>query len=102
MRTHKHQYLKKQGLDPKKSYSLKELSDISDYDEKTLQEVYNRGIGAWRTSPQSVRSKTNPLKKGVRLSDRMGKEQWGMARVYSFLRIKINNTFYKITLRDDT
>jgi len=41
----------------------------------TLQKVYNRGIGAFKTSPQSVR----PTVKS--------KEQWAMARVNNFLRV---------------
>ncbi len=40
-----------------------------------LQTVYNRGIGAYRTNPGSVRPNVR------------SKEQWAMARVNSFLRI---------------
>lgn len=85
MSTHKSRYLKKMGLNPKESYSIEDLVEISGIDKNILQEVYNRGIGAWKTNPQSVRSKINPQKKGVPKSQRMSKEQWGMARVYSFL-----------------
>ncbi len=41
----------------------------------TLQKVYNRGIGAFKTSPQSVRPNIK------------SKEQWAMARVNNFLRV---------------
>jgi len=53
---------------------------------KTLQEVYNRGIGAYKTNPTSVRMK-GTFKKGVAapMSMKLSKEQWAMARVYSFL-----------------
>jgi hypothetical protein len=69
-----------------KPYSLTELSKISRYSLKTLQEVYNRGIGAYKTQPSSVRMK-GTYKKGVKapMSQKLSKEQWAMARVYSFL-----------------
>ncbi len=51
-----------------------------------LQKVYNRGIGAWKTNPRSVRSKTGEKRKqGFPLSNRMGPEQWACARVKSFV-----------------
>ena len=40
-----------------------------------LQQVYNRGVGAYRTNPSSVRPNVS------------SPEQWAMARVNSFLRI---------------
>jgi hypothetical protein len=48
--------------------------------------VYNRGIGAYKTDPLSVRMKGS-FKKGVNapMSQKLSKEQWAMARVYSFL-----------------
>jgi len=69
-----------------KPYSLTELSKISKYSLKTLQEVYNRGIGAYKTQPSSVRMK-GTYKKGVNapMNQKLSKEQWAMARVYSFL-----------------
>ena len=67
-------------------YSLKELSKISYVPIKILQEVYNRGIGAYKTQPQSVRLKGSYVK-GVKapMKAKLSKEQWAMARVYSFL-----------------
>lgn len=38
-----------------------------------LDQVYDRGIGAYKTNPQSVRPSVK------------SKEQWAMARVYSFV-----------------
>ena len=40
-----------------------------------LQTVYNRGVGAYRTNPSSVRPNVT------------GPEQWAMARVNSYLKI---------------
>ena len=87
--THKQRYLKSKGLNPKNSYDLKDLSKISGISIKILQEVYNRGIGAYKNNPQSVRIKNTFIKnenmKKYPLSKRLSKEQWAYARVYSFL-----------------
>jgi hypothetical protein len=84
-RTHRKEWLRKNSLEDK-PYSLSELSKISGFTMKTLQEVYNRGIGAYSTNPQSVRM-AGTYKKNVAspLSMKLSKEQWAMARVYSFL-----------------
>ena len=83
--THRENFLKKHKL-VDKAYSLVELAKISGYSKKTLQEVYNRGIGAYKTQPSSVRMK-GTFKKGVNapMSMKLSKEQWASARVYSFL-----------------
>jgi hypothetical protein len=83
--THRENFLRKHSL-PDKGYSLAELSKISKYPRHTLQLVYNRGIGAYKTQPDSVRLK-GTFEKGVHapMSQKLSKEQWAMARVYSFL-----------------
>ena len=83
--THRTNFLKKYKLEDK-SYSLAALAKISGIPKATLQEVYNRGIGAYTTNPTSVRMK-DTFKKNVNapMSQKLSKEQWAMARVYSFL-----------------
>jgi hypothetical protein len=83
--THRTDFLKDHKLEDK-GYSLEELSKISKVPLATLQEVYNRGIGAYKTNPQSVRMKGS-FKKGVNapMSMKLSKEMWALARVYSFL-----------------
>lgn len=83
--THRENFLRKNNLKDK-GYSLSDLSTISGLKKRTLQEVYNRGIGAYKTNPQSVRMK-GTFEKGVNapMSQKLSKEQWAMARVYSFL-----------------
>jgi hypothetical protein len=83
--THRQQWLRKNGLEDR-SYSLAELSRLSKVPLKTLQEVYNRGTGAYFTQPSSVRMK-GTFKKGVDapMSQKLSKEQWSFARVYSFI-----------------
>ena len=83
--THRQHFLKEHSLDDK-GYSLEELSKISAVPHSILQEVYNRGIGAYKTQPSSVRLKGSYVK-GVNapMSMKLSPEQWAMARVYSFL-----------------
>lgn len=84
--THRENFLKKVGLSKNESYSLKELSRISGKPLSVLQEVYDRGIGAYKTNPTSVRT-LGTFKKGVNapMSRKLSKEQWAFARVYSYL-----------------
>ncbi len=83
--THRENFLKANKLD-NKGYSLEELSKISKVPVSILQEVYNRGVGAYKTNPTSVRMKGS-FKKGVKapMSKKLSKEQWAQSRVYSFL-----------------
>lgn len=71
---------------PKRSYSIEELSAISKVPVEVLQQVYNRGIGAYKTNPQSVRLKHSFVKNvKAPMSAKLSKEQWAMSRIYSFL-----------------
>jgi DNA adenine methylase len=83
--SHKDSVLDKLGLE-EDGYSLEELAKASGVDVDTLQQVYNRGIGAYKTQPTSVRMKGS-FKKGVDapMSQKLSKEHWAMSRVYSFL-----------------
>jgi hypothetical protein len=83
--THRTQYLKKKGLNPKESYGLDDLSRISKIPQKILQSVFDRGIGAWKTNSASVRQAKDPSKRGGARSNLMTADQWAYARVYSFL-----------------
>lgn len=99
--TNKEEYLKKINEDPKKSFSLKDLSKLSGVELDILEEVYKRGVGAWVNNPASVRlkgsfRKNRDLKRYPR-NKRLGKEQWGYGRVYSFLN---KSTTYKTTDSD--
>lgn len=82
--THRENVLK--ALDLEGSQSLPELSKASGKSLNILQQVYNRGIGAYKTQPSSVRMK-GTYEKGVNapMSMKLSKEQWAMARVYSYL-----------------
>ena len=83
--THRQQWIKKNKLEDR-PYGLAELAKISKTPLKTLQEIYNRGTGAYKTQPNSVRVK-GTFEKGVvaPMSMKLSKENWSFARVYSWL-----------------
>jgi hypothetical protein len=90
MPTHRQEVLKALGLPLTTSLSVTELARLTDLPVEALQEVYNRGVGAWRHGAlASVRLKKdfskNPDTRRYPRSARLGKEQWAMARVYSFI-----------------
>jgi hypothetical protein len=80
-KTYREKFLDRYEL-PDRSYSLEEVSKITSVPMDILQEVYNRGIGAYKTNPQSVRLKGSFVKNvAAPMSKKLSKEQWAMARV---------------------
>jgi hypothetical protein len=69
--TYKDKYNTKYGYKKNESHSLEEISKDTGVSMKGLQQIYNKGIGAYKTNPSSVRPNVK------------SKEQWAMARVYS-------------------
>ena len=69
--TYKDKYNKKYGYANNSSHTLEEVSKDTGVSIKGLQQIYNKGIGAYKTNPTSVRPNVK------------SKEQWAMARVYS-------------------
>ena len=56
---------------------------------RALEEVYRKGVGAWENNIQSVRLKDTGQKNvDAPRSQKMGKEQWAMARVNAFIQKK--------------
>ena len=54
----------------------------------TLLNVYRRGIGAWKTNPESVRLRSGEKNYSASRAGKMGKEQWAMARTNAFINKK--------------
>ena len=50
---------------------------------KGLRAIYNKGVGARKTNPESVRSLDGKKRGGKSLKGKMSAEQWAMGRVYS-------------------
>lgn len=74
--THKQQYNKRHGFEKDEPHSLPELAKISKVKLSVLKKVFDRGVGAYKTNPASVRPNVK------------SPEQWGQARVYAFLNKK--------------
>jgi GNAT superfamily N-acetyltransferase len=69
--TYKQKFNRKFGFPDDASHSLSEVATLTNIKLSALQDIYNKGIGAYKTNPESVRSNVK------------SKEQWAMARVYS-------------------
>ena len=69
--TYKNQFNKKYGFDKDTPHSLADISKITGYKRSGLETIFDKGVGAFKTNPTSVR-------KGIR-----SPEQWAQARVYS-------------------
>ena len=78
--SYKDKYNTKYGYSKNASHTLEEVSKDTGVSMKGLQQIYNKGIGAYKTNPSSVRPNVK------------SKEQWAMARVYSFV-MKRASTF---------
>ena len=69
--TNKQKFNKKYGFNKNESHSLNEISKITKYKKKGLETIFNKGVGAYHTNPESVRPQVH------------SPEQWAMARVYA-------------------
>ena len=86
MKTHREKVLTRLGLSLSEGHSIPDLAKATGIPAIALQEVYNRGIGAWKTNPESVRLKGSFKKDpSAPRSAKLSKEMWAMARVYSFI-----------------
>ena len=85
--THRENFLRKHNLPLSTSLSLAEISELSGIPRKALQEVYNRGTGAYKSSGgRGIRLLTSAKKDySPGYAGKMSKEQWSLARVYSFV-----------------
>jgi len=80
--TNREEFLKKHKLPKDTQLSLQEISKLSKMPMTALRLVYNRGIGAYKTNPESVRPQVQ------------SKEQWAYGRLYAFV-MKTRKVFYE-------
>lgn len=71
--TYKNKFNKKYGFSKDEAHSLKEIATITGFQLKHLQVIFDKGIGAYKTNPASVRPQVK------------SPEQWAFARVYAAL-----------------
>jgi hypothetical protein len=69
--SYKNKFNAKYGFDKDQSHSIAEIAKLTGYKKDGLEIIYNKGIGAYRTNPSSVRPQVK------------SPEQWAMARIYS-------------------
>jgi hypothetical protein len=69
--TFKNKFNRKYGFDKDESHSLKDIAKITGFKLRGLQMIFNKGVGAYKTNPESVRASV------------VSPEQWAFARVYS-------------------
>jgi len=70
MVTNKEKFNKKYKQPKGSSNSLADIAKLTGIKKSALQKIYNKGIGAYKTNPGSVRPN-------------MTRQQWAYARVYS-------------------
>ena len=69
--TYKNKFNTKYGFPKDEPHSIAEISKITGYKKSGLDTIFDKGVGAFRTNPASVR----PMVKSP--------EQWAYARIYS-------------------
>jgi hypothetical protein len=69
--TWKQKFNRKYGFERDASHSLAEIAKITGYKKSGLETIFDKGVGAWYSNPQSVRpSVKSPV-------------QWAYGRLYS-------------------
>ncbi len=82
VQTYKQKFNKKYGFKLNEPHSLSEIAKISGYKLSGIKTIFEKGKGAYKSNPQSVRKNvTSP-------------EQWGYSRVYA--SIDKSSKAYKI------
>jgi hypothetical protein len=84
--TNKNKFNIKYGFKRNEPHSIAEIAKLSGISKSILQSAYNRGVGARKTNPESVRSVKDGKKRGgTSLVGKMSANAWGMGRVYGFV-----------------
>ncbi len=82
VQTYKMKFNKKYKQPLQKSNTLTEISKLTGYKKSGLQTIFNKGVGAFKTNPQSVRPQIKSA------------EAWGYSRVYA--SVNPSSKAYKI------
>lgn len=86
MKTNREKFFAKHNVALDSSLSLSEIASYSGFPVGALRKVYDKGVGAYHTNPESVRLKGSFRKDpSAPLSRKLSPQQWGMARVYAFV-----------------
>ena len=69
--TYKNKFNTKYGFPKDDPHSIAEISQLTGYKKSGLETIFDKGVGAFRTNPESVRPSVK------------SPEQWAYARIYS-------------------
>lgn len=69
--TYRDKYNRKYGFAKGKSHSIADISKTTGFRKAGLETIYDKGVGAFKTNPKSVRPSVK------------SSQQWAMARIYS-------------------
>lgn len=69
--TYKNKFNAKYGFPKDAPHSIGEIARLTGYKKSGLLVIFDKGVGAFKTNPQSVRPSVK------------SPEQWAMARIYS-------------------
>ena len=84
--SNKDKYNVKYGFLKGTAHSKQDISKKTGIPMSILDEVYDRGLAARRSNPESVRRLSDGKKTGTKsLKGKMSGPQWAMARIYSFV-----------------
>ena len=82
--TYKQKFNKKYGFEKNASHSIREISSQAGISYRNALKIVEKGRGARRNNPSSVRSASDGKKRGGKgLAGKMSAQQWGVARLYS-------------------
>ncbi len=82
--TNKQKFNKKYGFEKDASHSIKEIASKAGISYRNALKIVEKGRGAHRSNPQSVRRASDGKKVGgTSLKGKMSAQQWGVARLYS-------------------
>jgi len=76
LNTYRNQFNKKYGFDKNASHSIEEIAKLSGYELDGLKTIFDKGVGAYHTNPQSVRPQVH------------SPEQWAFSRLYASINPK--------------
>lgn len=83
--TYRQKFNKKYNFPKDASHSISDIAKITGIKKTILNQVMSRGEGARKSNPESVRSFDGKKRGGTSLKGKMTAQQWGMARIYSFV-----------------
>tara|TARA_R100000773_G_scaffold41797_1_gene38527 strand:- start:456 stop:758 length:303 start_codon:yes stop_codon:yes gene_type:complete len=81
--TFKQKFNKKHGQPKDATNSIRKIARLSGIKYSNALKIVEKGRGAHRSNPESVRSVGGKKIGGKSLKGKMGATQWGIARLYS-------------------